>query len=82
METQKPSINPLRQRMIDDMRMRKFGEKTQLDYVRAVRKFAQHLGRSPDTASVEDLRNYQLHLVDHGVCTFPSGTLCVPLRMA
>ena len=66
METQKPSISPLRQRMIDDMRMRKFGEKTQLDYVRAVRKFAQYLGRSPDTASVEDLRNYQLHLVDHG----------------
>jgi len=44
METQKPSISPLRQRMIDDMRMRKFGEKTQLDYVRAVRKFAQYLG--------------------------------------
>jgi hypothetical protein len=37
METRKPSISPLRQRMIDDMRMRKFGEKTQLDYVRAVR---------------------------------------------
>ena len=67
METRNPSVSPLRQRMIDDMRMRKFGEKTQLDYVRAVRKFAQHLGRSPDTASVEDLRNYQLHLVDHGV---------------
>ena len=67
METQKPSVSPLRQRMIDDMRMRKFGEKTQLDYVRAVRKFAQYLKRSPDSASVEELRNYQLHLVDHGV---------------
>lgn len=67
METQKPSISPLRQRMIEDMRMRKFGDKTQLDYVRAVRKFAQYLGRSPDTASVEELRNYQLYLVDHGV---------------
>ena len=66
METRKPSISPLRQRMIEDMRMRKFGEKTQLDYVRAVRKFAQYLGRSPDTASVEDLRNYQLYLVDNG----------------
>jgi integrase/recombinase XerD len=67
METQKPSVSPLRQRMIDDMRMRKFGEKTQLDYVRAVRNFTKYLGRSPDTANVEDLRNYQLHLVDHGV---------------
>lgn len=59
-------ISPLRQRMLDDMRMRKFGEETQLDYVRAVRNFTKYLGRSPDTASVEDLRNYQLHLVDHG----------------
>jgi site-specific recombinase XerD len=67
MESQKPSVSPLRQRMLDDMRMRKFGEKTQLDYVRAVRKFAQYLKRAPDTASVEELRNYQLHLVDHGV---------------
>ena len=65
MEAQKP-ISKLRQRMIEDMRMRKFGEKTQIDYVRAVRKFAQYLGRSPNTASVEDLRNYQLHLVDNG----------------
>lgn len=67
METQKPSISPLRQRMLDDMRMRKFGEKTQLDYVRAVRNFTKYLGRSPDTATVEDLRNYQLHMVDHGI---------------
>jgi len=66
METQKP-ISPLRQRMIEDMRMRKLGEKTQSQYVRAVRQFGKYLGRSPDTASVEELRNYQLHLVDHGV---------------
>lgn len=62
-----PAISPLRQRMIDDMRMRKFSEKTQLDYVRAVRNFTKYLKRSPDTARVEDLRNYQLHLVDHGI---------------
>ena len=62
-----PVVSPLRQRMIDDMRMRKFGEKTQLDYLRAVRNFTKYLGRSPDTAAVEDLRNYQLHLVDHGI---------------
>ena len=67
MDASKHTISPLRQRMIDDMRMRKFGEKTQLDYVRAVRNFTKYLGRSPDTASVEDLRNYQLHLVDHGI---------------
>lgn len=66
METRNPSISPLRQRMIEDMRMRKFGEKTQYQYVRAVWQFAKYLGRSPETASVEELRNYQLHLVDHG----------------
>src|SRR5574337_765135 len=65
METQKPSISPLRQRMIEDMRMRKLGDRTQEGYVRAVRYFAKYLGRSPDTATVEDLRNYQLYLVDH-----------------
>ncbi len=67
MDGSKQTISPLRQRMIDDMRMRKFGEKTRLDYVRAVRNFTKYLGRSPDTASVEELRNYQLYLVDNGI---------------
>src|SRR5580698_481088 len=56
----------LRQRMIEDMRMRKLSPKTQASYIRGVRRLAAHLGRSPDTATVEDLRNYQLHLVDQG----------------
>lgn len=71
MDSSTPVVSPLRQRMIDDMRMRKFGEKTQLDYLRAVRNFAKYLGRSPDTAVVEDLRRYQLHLVDQG--TLPAS---------
>ena len=57
---------PLRQRMIDDMRMRKLEDKTQEAYIRAVRKLAAFLRRSPDAASVEDLRRFQLHLVDQG----------------
>jgi len=57
----------LRQRMLDDMRMRKLAPKTRSQYIRAVRLFAGFLGRPPDTASVEDLRRYQLHLVDHGI---------------
>jgi site-specific recombinase XerD len=52
--------------MIDDMRMRKMAEHTQEGYIRAVRKLAAFLGRSPDTATVEDLRRFQLHLVDAG----------------
>jgi len=59
--------SPLRQRMLDDMRLYKLADKTQSAYIRAVRQFAAYLGRSPDTASAEDLRNYQLHLVDHGI---------------
>ena len=61
-----PAVTPLRQRMIDDMRMRKLEHKTQEAYIRAVRKLAAFLGRSPDTATVEDLRRFQLHLVDQG----------------
>ncbi|REE23574.1 MULTISPECIES: site-specific integrase [unclassified Paraburkholderia] len=60
-------ISPLRQRMTDDMRMRQLAPKTQAGYLRVVREFTRFLGRSPDTATVEDLRRYQLHLVDHGV---------------
>jgi integrase/recombinase XerD len=60
------TISPLRQRMIEDMRMRKLAPHTQTGYIRAVRKFARYLKRSPDTATAEDLRNFQLYLVDHG----------------
>ena len=60
------NASPLRQRMIDDMRMRKLAPKTQAGYLRVVKQFAVFLERSPDTATVEDLRRYQLHLVDHG----------------
>lgn len=67
MTSSSPTITPLRQRMIDDMRMRKLSPKTQTSYIRTVRQFAGFLGRSPDTATVEDLRGYQLHLVDRGI---------------
>jgi site-specific recombinase XerD len=53
--------------MLDDMRMRKLSDKTQSHYIRAVRQFAAFLGRSPDTATAEDLRRYQLHRVDQGI---------------
>jgi site-specific recombinase XerD len=66
MTSSSPTITPLRQRMIEDMRMRKLSDKTQSAYIRAVRQLAVFLGRSPDTATVEDLRRFQLHLVDHG----------------
>ena len=66
MDSSTKGISPLRQRMIDDMRMRKLSDKTQSAYIRAVRQLSAFLGRSPDTATAEDLRRFQLHLVDHG----------------
>ena len=60
------NVSPLRQRMIDDMRMRQLAPKTQDIYLHIVGEFIRFLGRSPDTATVEDLRRYQLYLVDHG----------------
>ena len=64
--TPSAAVSPLRQRMLDDMRMRQFAEHTQEGYIRAVRKLAAFLGRSPHTATAEDLRRFQLHLVDTG----------------
>ena len=61
------AVSPLRQRMIEDMRMRKLSDKTQIGYIRAVRRLARFLGRLPDTATAEDLRRFQLHLVDVGM---------------
>ena len=60
-------ISPLRQRMIDDMTSRRFKEKVQKDYVRHVRTFAAFLGRSPDAATSEDLRRFQLHLAQQQI---------------
>jgi len=66
MDTITSGCTPLRQRMVDDMRMRKLDPKTQDAYIRAVRRLTAFLKRSPDAATIEDLRNFQLHMVDSG----------------
>jgi integrase/recombinase XerD len=63
------AISPLRQRMIEDMTIRKFAAKTQHDYVQRVKDFATFLGRSPRTAEAEDVRRFQLHLTAKGAGT-------------
>src|SRR5262245_60638200 len=60
-------ISPLRQRMLEDMSVRQFGTKTKSDYIRHVEMFTAFLGRSPATATAEDLRRYQVHLTATGV---------------
>ena len=72
MKQSNKSISPLRQRMLDDMAMRKLSTGTQTGYIRAVVNFTRFLKRSPDTARAEDLRAFQLHLVEEGVAP---GTL-------
>lgn len=61
------AMSPLRWRMIEDMTIRKLAPKTQHDYVQRIKNFTAFLGRSPDTASFEDVRRYQLHLAASGV---------------
>lgn len=63
--TQAPSESRLR--MFEDMRMRKLELRIREAFIRAVRKLSKYLGRTPDTATVEELRNFQLHLVEQGV---------------
>ncbi len=60
-------ISPLRRRMIEDMTVRNFVEKTRNDYIRHVKTFTAFLGRSPATATPEDLRRFQLHQSEIGV---------------
>ena len=56
-------MSPLRRRMIEDMEVRGLGAKTQAGHIHAIKDFAAFLGRSPDTATPEELRSWQLHMV-------------------
>jgi hypothetical protein len=56
------AISPLRRRLIEDMTIRRLSSKTQYQYIRHVKKFADFLGRSADKATTEDVHRYQLWL--------------------
>ncbi len=74
------NISPLRQRMIDDMTMRKLSEKTQTTYIHAVKRFTQHFGKAPDLASPEDLRLFQMHLVEQNASNITINATITGLR--
>jgi len=59
-------ISDLRRRLIADMTIRTFSDKTQRDYIRQIESFARFLGRSPDTATGDDIRRFQLAQVEQG----------------
>lgn len=78
-QSNKP-VSPLRQRMIEDMTLRKLSDRTQIGYIRAVVKLSRFLGRSPDTASAEELRQFQLHLVEQGVSSITINATMTGLK--
>ena len=59
-------ISPLRRRMIEDMTIRGLADKTQTGYIRHIKNFSTFFGRSPDQATAEDVRLYQLHMKTSG----------------
>ena len=61
------TVSPLRQRMIGDMRARKLGPHSQRSHIHSCGRFAAFLKRSPDTATADDVRRFQLHLVEAGL---------------
>ncbi len=62
---------PLRERMISDMSARNLGPASQISHLRACKRFAAFLGRSPETATPDDVKYFQQHLIESGVsiCT-------------
>ena len=75
-------ISPLRQRLIDDMNVRRFSPETQRNYIRDVGRFATFLGRSPYTATAEDLRRFQVEQRDAGVPVPTMNIIVSALRVA
>jgi len=60
-------MTPLRQRFIDDLRLKNFSDSTIKVYVHAVEKFARFLGRSPDESTAQDVRAFLIHELDRGI---------------
>jgi integrase/recombinase XerD len=73
-------ISDFRARLIADMTIRTFGEKTQRDYIRNVEAFASFLGRAPDTATGDDIRRFQFAQVEQGAQPPKMNTQASALR--
>lgn len=73
-------VSPLRQRLIDDMDMRRFSDQTQRNYIRDVARFATFLGRPPDTATADDLRRFQVEQQEAGVPVPTMNSIVSALR--
>ena len=76
------AISPLRERLIDDMYMRRLSRETQRNYIRDVGRFATFLGRSPDTATADDARRFQMEQRDNGMPTPTVNSIVSALRFS
>jgi len=74
------AVTPLRHRMIEDMNARKLSAGTQRGHIRSCKRFAAFLNRSPDTATTEDIRRFQLHLAEVGVSICNRNRIMTGLR--
>ena len=74
------AVSPLRQRLINEMEMRRFSRETQRNYIRDVGRFATFLGRSPDTATAEKVRRFQVEQLDQGVSVPTMNAIVSALR--
>src|SRR5215471_12497448 len=74
------AVTPLRHRMIEDMNGRKLSAGTQRGHIRSCKRFAAFLNRSPDTATTEDIRRFQLHLAEAGVSICNRNRIMTGLR--
>ena len=74
------AVSPLRQRMIEDMNARKLCAGTQKGHIRSCKRFAAFLKRSPDAATLEDIRRFQLHLAETGVSICNRNRIMTGLR--
>src|SRR5476651_141877 len=74
------TVSPLRQRMIEDMNARKLCAGTQRGHISSCKRFAAFVKRSPDTATAEDIRRFQLHLAETGVSTCNRNRIMTGLR--
>lgn len=74
------SVSTLRQRLIDDMNMRHFSSATQRNYIRDIGRFTTFLGRSPDTATAEELRRFQIEQHEAGVPVPTMNSIVSALR--
>ena len=61
------AVTSLRQRMIEDMNARKLGAHSQRSHISSCKRFAAFLKRSPDSATPDDVRRFQLHLAESGI---------------